>query len=151
MHPLKSQENKKIFEDIIVAVWYDIDCGDATTVQYFFTPDAQLWFGDRLITGRQDIHDGYQSRRARGKRVSRHVISNVHVIEADDNRARVISNVRLYAADGEPVLPNTTPLSVGDTLDTFVRADDGSWLIAERHIDNLFVDPQAVFAEPPSK
>jgi hypothetical protein len=146
--PLAPHDLKAACEDTIIAIWYDIDYGDATKVQYFFTPDAALSFGERTIQGRPAIHVGYQERRNRGPRVSRHVISNVHVVRWDENSADVVSCVRLYAADGLPPQPNTVPLSVADTFDRFVRSESG-WLIEKRQILNRFIQEGAVFAEPP--
>lgn len=143
--------DKTPFENIIIAIWYDIDVGDSTNVQHYFTPDAKIYFNDRApVVGRQDIHDGYQARRARGPRVSRHVVSNVFVTGYDENTAKTICCIRLYAGDGVAPLPHPEPLSVADQEDTFVRGDDGMWLVKERRITNLFFDPETVFAEPPS-
>ncbi len=145
-----SQENKAIFNDIIVGIWYDIDCGDSTEVQHYFTEDALLSFGGREIHGRQAIHEGYLQR-ARGDRLSRHVISNVHVVRQDADSADVINTLRLYAGNGKPVLPFDGPLSVTDCHDHFVKDADGNWLIASRLLSNLFVREGATFTEPPSK
>ncbi len=147
---LAAQANKALFTDIIVAIWYDIDLGDSTNVQYFFTPDGVLSFDGREIHGRADIHEGYQVRRS-GDRVSRHIISNVHVIKQDETSADVVNELRLYAGNGEPVLPNADPLSVTDTYDHFEKQEDGSWLISYRLLKNVFVRPGTKFTEPPSK
>jgi hypothetical protein len=147
---LAAQADKKVFEDIITAIWYDIDCGDSTNVQWFFTEDAVLSFGGREIHGRQDIHEGYLQR-ASGDRLSRHVVSNVHVVRRDADSADVVNVLRLYAGNGEPVLPGASPLSVSDCHDRFVRQPDGSWLLASRLLSNLFVREGATFSEPPSK
>ncbi|WP_349902449.1 nuclear transport factor 2 family protein [Parafrigoribacterium humi] len=148
---LSSQENKQIFNDIIVAIWYDVDLGDSTNVQYFFTPDGVLSFDGREIHGRQAIHDGYQSRRSNNQRLSRHIITNVHVVRQDEKSADVVSTLHLFAGNGVPVLPNTDPLSVTDTFDHFVKDAEGNWLIESRLLRNLFVREGAVFVEPPSK
>ena len=42
--------------------WYDVDLGDSTDVQYYFTEDAVLSFDGREIHGRQAIHEGYLKR-----------------------------------------------------------------------------------------
>jgi SnoaL-like domain len=143
--------DKTPFEDIIIAVWYDIDVADSKNVQYYFTPDARIYFGDRVVVGREAIHEGYQQRIARGPRLSRHVISNVFVTRADESSAETTCCVRLYAGDGTAPLPNPEPISVADPPSRFVRGEDGTWLIAERRLTNLFFHPETVFAEPPSK
>jgi len=143
--------DKTPFENVIIAVWYDIDVADSMQVQHYFTKDAKIWFGTRLVEGRETIHDGYQQRIARGPRLSRHVISNVFVIRADENSAETLCCVRLYAGNGTAPLPNPEPISVADQYDKFVRDENGNWLIAERRLSNLFFHPDTVFSEPPSK
>ena len=147
---IASQENKTIFNDIIVAIWYDIDCGDSTNVKDFFTEDGVLSFDGRELHGRKEIHEGYLQR-ASGDRLSRHVISNVHVVRQDANSADVINILRLYAGNGEPVLPFDGPLSVTDCHDHFVKDTDGTWRIERRLLANQFVRSGATFTEPPSK
>jgi len=147
---LDAQANKAVFADIITAIWYDIDLGDSTNVQYFFTPDGVLSFDGREIHGRAAFHEGYQIRRS-GDRVSRHVITNIHVIKQDETSADVVNTLHLFAGNGEPVLPNTDPLSVTDTFDHFEKQEDGSWLISYRLLKNVFVRPGTTFTEPPSK
>jgi hypothetical protein len=150
-HPiLAAQANKKVFEDIIVAIWYDIDLGDSTNVKDFFTPNGVLSFDGREIHGRDDIHEGYQQR-ASGDRVSRHVITNVHVVRQDETSADVVNTLHLFAGNGEPVLPNADPLSVTDTFDHFVKDENGDWLIESRLLRNVFVREGTKFTEPPSK
>jgi len=147
---LASQADKAIFTDIIVAIWYDIDYGDSTNVKDFFTPDGVLSFDGREIHGRQAIHDGYQERRA-GNRLSRHIVTNVHVIRQDETTAEVVNTLQLFAGNGVPVLPDADPLAVTDTFDRFVRGDDGEWLIESRLLRNVFVREGARFSQPPSK
>lgn len=143
--------DKAPFEEIITAVWYDIDVADSMNVQHYFTKDAKIFFGSRVVEGRETIHEGYQQRIARGPRLSRHVISNVFVVRADETTAETICCVRLYAGDGTAPLPNPEPISVADQYDKFVRDENGDWLIAERTLSNLFFHPETKFSEPPSK
>jgi hypothetical protein len=60
----------------------------------------------------------------------------------------VVSTFRLYAADGQPVAPNTEPITVNDCIDDFRRTSGGEWLIEHRAMVHLFVRPDAVFAVP---
>lgn len=146
--PEDSPALKRLFEDIIIGIWYDIDHLDGSGVSRCFWPDGTLLFSERLVRGRDGIDAAYAARVARGPRLSRHVVSNIHVAELTENTARVVSTFRLYAADGQPVAPNTEPLTVNDCIDDFRRTDDGEWLIEHRAMVHLFVRPDAVFAVP---
>ncbi len=139
---------KRFFEDIIIGIWYDIDHRDGSGVSRCFWPDGTILFSERLVSGRDAIDATYAARTGRGPRLSRHIVSNVHLAELTEDTARVVSTFRLYAADGHPVAPNTEPLSVNDCIDDFRRASSGEWLIEHRAMVHLFVRPDAVFAVP---
>jgi hypothetical protein len=139
---------KRLFEDIIIGIWYDIDHRDGSAVSRCFWPDGSILFSERLASGRAAIDATYAARVARGARLSRHIVSNIHLAELTGDTARVVSTFRLYAADGEPVAPNTEPLSINDCIDEFRRTPDGEWLIEKRAMVHLFVRPDAVFAVP---
>jgi uncharacterized protein (TIGR02246 family) len=146
--PEETPALKRFFEDIITAIWYDIDHRDGSRVSRCFWPDGTLLFSERPVRGRDAIDAAYAARVARGPRLSRHVVSNVHLAELTEDTARVVSTFRLYAADGHPVAPNTEPLTVNDCIDDFRRTKDGAWLIEHRAMVHLFVRPDAVFAVP---
>jgi len=137
---------KRIFEDIIIGIWYDIDHLDGSGVSRCFWPDGSILFSERLVRGRDAIDATYAARVARGPRLSRHIVSNVHLASLTSDTARVVSTFRLYAADGHPVAPNTEPLSINDCIDDFRRTPDGEWLIEHRAMVHLFARPDAVFA-----
>ncbi|HXT93189.1 MAG TPA: nuclear transport factor 2 family protein [Trebonia sp.] len=139
---------KRIFEDIIIGIWYDIDHLDGSGVSRCFWPDGSILFSERLVRGRDAIDATYAARVARGPRLSRHIVSNVHLAALTADTARVVSTFRLYAADGHPVAPNTEPLSINDCIDDFRRTADGEWLIEHRAMVHLFARPDAVFAVP---
>lgn len=146
--PEEAPALRRFFEDIIIGIWYDIDHRDGSRVSRCFWPDGSILFGERLVRGRDAIDATYAARVARGPRLSRHIVSNVHVAELAESTARVISTFRLYAADGHPVAPNTEPLAVSDCVDDFRRTADGEWLITRRAMVHLFARPDAVFAVP---
>lgn len=139
---------KRLLEDMIIGIWYDIDHHDGRAVSRCFWPDGTILFGERLVSGRAAIDATYAARAARGTRLSRHVVSNIHLDELTSDTARVVSVFRLYAADGHPVAPNTEPLTVEDCVDEFRRTEDGEWLIEHRAMVHLFVRPDAVLAVP---
>lgn len=132
---------------LVVALWFEIDHHQGVTASTFFTADAELRFGDATFRGTAQIDDVYATRAARGPRVSRHVMTNLHVLEADDRSARAVATLVLYAEDGTPPRPVTTPALVADVHDTFQRRD-GTLLIRSRHIEHLFIAPSTVLAVP---
>jgi SnoaL-like domain len=122
---------------VITAVWYEIDHTDGTGVSAHFSRDATLAISRAIARGTSEIDALYAARHARGPRVSRHCVTNVHVLEGDTTSAVVISTLLLYAEDGDAPRHRMAPVLVADVEDTFVR-DDGRWLIQERHIKTQF-------------
>ena len=132
---------------VVTALWFEIDHRDGSGASAFFTPDAELRFIDRAFRGAAEIDAVYRARTARGSRVSRHLVTNLHVVRADEASASVISALVLYADDGEPPRPTVAPLMVGDVVDEFVRTGD-RWLISSRHVREMFRAPDSVLAVP---
>jgi hypothetical protein len=132
---------------VVTALWFEIDHGDGSSASAFFTPDAELRFIDRSFRGTTEIDAVYRTRTERGPRVSRHLVTNLHVLRADDARASVISALLLFADDGEPPRPTVAPLMIGDVIDEFVRTGD-RWLISSRHVREVFRAPDSVLAVP---
>ncbi|MFF4476944.1 nuclear transport factor 2 family protein [Streptomyces sp. NPDC021218] len=142
---------------LVTALWYEIDHGDGSAAAGFFTADAELTFSRRTFRGTDEISGVYRDRTARGPRVSRHLMSNFHVLRHESERVEAISALVLYAQDGTPPVPTTVPVLVADVYDRFVRVGevageaDGEahrWLIASRRIENRFLMPGDVLAVP---
>lgn len=138
---------------LITALWFEIDHGDGSAASSFFTADAELTFSRRTFRGTDQINGVYSDRTARGPRVSRHLMSNLHILRHEPDLVEAVSALVLYAQDGEPPVPTTVPVLVADVFDRFVRVDepDGEacrWLIASRRIENRFLMPGNVLAVP---
>ncbi|BCL30830.1 nuclear transport factor 2 family protein [Streptomyces aurantiacus] len=157
---------------LVTALWFEIDHGDGSAASGFFTADAELTFSRRTFRGTDEINGVYGARAARGPRVSRHLMSNFHVLRHETDVVRTdlvrtdsveaVSALVLYAQDGTPPVPTTVPVLVADVFDRFVRAagpdvpdrpdvPDGEarrWLIASRRIENRFLLPGDVLAVP---
>lgn len=132
---------------VIVALWHDIDHNYGASAASYFTADAWLRFEDATFTGTAAIDAVYQSRAARGPRVSRHLASNVHVLDASDTRARALSQLLLFAEDGEVPSAKTSPSLVADVWDEF-QLCDGIWLLRSRWIKNIFLGSASDLAVP---
>jgi hypothetical protein len=138
---------------LVTALWFEIDHGDGSAASSFFTADAELTFSRRTFRGTDEIDGVYSDRTARGPRVSRHLMSNFHILRHETGLVEAVSVLVLYAQDGEPPIPTTVPVLVADVFDRFVRGGepDGEarrWLIASRRIENCFLMPGDVLAVP---
>jgi 2-keto-3-deoxy-L-rhamnonate aldolase RhmA len=122
---------------LVAAVWYEIDHTDGAGVSAYFTEDASLTISRAVSRGTAEIDELYATRTARGPRVSRHCVTNLHVIEAHESSASALSTLILYAEDGEAPRRRMSPVLVADVEDRFVRRN-GRWLIQNRHIKTQF-------------
>jgi len=137
---------------LVTALWFEIDHGDGTAAAGYFTPDAELTFSRRTFRGTGEIDGVYRARTARGPRVSRHLLSNFHVLRHETDLVDAVSVLVLHARDGQPPVPTTVPVLIADVFDRFVRVGEPSqlrrWLIASRRIENRFLSPGDVLAVP---
>lgn len=131
----------------VTALWHDIDHNGGTAASSFFLPDGEVRFADRAFRGTAAIDGLYAARAGRGPRVSRHVVTNLHVTASGPGTASAISVLVLFAQDGEPPRTAVTPAMVGDVSDDFEQRD-GRWLIRSRQISQLFIEPETVLAVP---
>ena len=126
-------------EDLLAAYWHEVDANRGQEAHLFFTEDAVYRHsGAPDLVGQAAIRAYYASRRARGPRVARHVMSNVRVTHAANGEARCNSIVLLFAADGAPVLPSAPPILIADVVDDCQRQRDGQWRFRSRLIDAVF-------------
>ncbi|NGO71879.1 nuclear transport factor 2 family protein [Streptomyces boncukensis] len=138
---------------LVTAVWYEIDHGDGAAAAGFFTSDAELTFSRRTFRGTDEINGVYRDRAARGPRVSRHLMSNFHVLRHERGHVEAVSALVLHAQDGTPPIPATVPVLIADVYDHFVRTGNtdehtSRWRIASRRIENRFLTPGDVLAVP---
>ncbi|WP_405057837.1 aldolase/citrate lyase family protein [Kribbella sp. NBC_01505] len=132
---------------IVADVWFEIDHTDGSMVSGHFTPDANLTITGGALHGKAEIDAFYSARHARGPRVSRHCVTNLHVLEADERRASALSVLILYAEDGEAPRRRTNPTLIADVYDDFVQ-QDGRWLIHDRRIVAQFLPEQNTLTVP---
>jgi 2-keto-3-deoxy-L-rhamnonate aldolase RhmA len=132
---------------LVTAVWFEIDRTDGKSVSRYFTDDATLAIARSRAVGTGEIDDLYANRQARGPRVSRHCVTNLHVVEAGASSVRASSTLLLFAEDGEAPLTRMAPALVADVEDTFVHRE-GRWLIQSRHIKPQFLPEEGGLAVP---
>lgn len=147
---LRAAETREQLHALVVGLWFEIDHDDGTGAAAFFTPDASLRFERATFRGRDEIAGVYAARTGRGPRVSRHLVTNFHLVRADEARAEAVSVLLLFGEDGVAPRPVTTPLLVADVEDEYERGEAGEWLIARRRIAHRFIAPDSVLAVPTS-
>lgn len=133
--------------NLLTALWHEIDHNQGAAASSYFTPEAELRFEDASFRGTAAIDAVYQRRAARGPRVSRHLVTNLCLLEVDEDRVRALSVLLLFAEDGEAPRPKTSPSLIADVWDQFERIDD-QWLISSRWIRNMFIGSTADLAVP---
>ena len=151
--PRPLAELRSDLASVVTALWFDIDHHNGISAASFFTPDAELTFSRATFHGTAAIERVYRYRADRGPRVSRHLMSNLHITRHESRLAETVSVLILYAQDGTPPLPSSAPLLIADVLDRFVPVTDASgglhqWLIASRRIENRFMTPGQTLAVP---
>ena len=67
-----------------------------------------------------------------------HAVTNYRVQFEGDYRATCTWYLILYAADGKPVLPTHSPITVSLITDKMQREADGSWLCSYRKFETWF-------------
>ena len=132
---------------LVVGLWHEIDQNGGAAAASYFTPDAELRFSNAEFNGTEQITQVYADRAARGPRVSRHIVTNLHLLDISPPRVLAVSTLLLFGEDGEAPRPMTSPALVADVRDEFERHDD-RWLIRSRRIQNLFIDPATELAVP---
>jgi uncharacterized protein (TIGR02246 family) len=110
---------------------HTLDDADVERYVALFVDDARLTAGGTHYAGREAIRgfiSGYFANQAPGRK-TKHLFGN-SVIELDGDRATSVSDVIVYARDGEGPWSMTT---ITCHLDTLVRSGD-RWLFAEKEI-----------------
>jgi len=143
---LTGQERIEIrlaLEDLNSAFTRHLDHGEVEALVDLFSEDALYTHGRRRSEGRAAIEQLFRNRAAAGPRTSRHLYSGLRIDIVGRRRASGTSVCMTFAGPGEPPLSPAMPILVADFNDVYVRCDDGRWRFQERHIERIFVDPDA--------
>lgn len=116
-----------------------IDHEDGRGVAELFTTQGSYSLNGTQfnLQGRRSIDEFYEHRRAAGPRTSRHLFSNLHLVDGDETRATGTCVLTLHAANGHPPHP-LEPVMVADYEDSYVRDADGIWRFEWRLVTTLF-------------
>jgi hypothetical protein len=113
-----------------------VDHDQGRRVEELFVPDGVYESDGRRTVGAAAIRAAYESRVARGPRVSRHLFSNLLVLPGTPLRSSSV--MVLYARDGSGPMPPQLCL-VADVADEYVW-QDGQLLLVSRALTTVFVD-----------
>ncbi len=128
-------------ETLAIEYWHEVDFNWGARAHEFYTADATFTTSIRTRRGRDAIRQFYLDRKARGARVSLHVVNNFRVVVESPCRVRCEYIMSLYAADGEPVLPSRPAIMIARVTEIAVRESESHpWLYADRTLTPLFRD-----------
>jgi hypothetical protein len=106
-----------------------------------FCEDADYSHGERVSSGRAEIHALFSRRTAGGPRTSRHMQTGLRITEMSCHSAKVYSVCMTFAVDGVPPITSADPFLVADFIDEYRLCGDDRWRIAKRHIKRIFTAP----------
>jgi hypothetical protein len=134
--------------EALLAEWcHCIDAGRASEAIDLFTDDAIQTMPSGTSTGREALLQGLRRREALSARTSRHLVSNLRLLEVPDpvapsaavpvasSRLHATWVLTLYRSDGpdRPALPQL----VADVQDEYAQVA-GRWRIARRTVTPVF-------------
>jgi hypothetical protein len=120
--------------------WHDVDFNGGRAVHELYCSDGIFTVGKNRFEGRESIRAFYEWRRRRREMVTRHIVTNLIVLESSESRARASGSLTVYRGIGLPPFADTIePVLVGDFISDCVRGDGGAWLYASHAVDPLFM------------
>jgi predicted TIM-barrel fold metal-dependent hydrolase/ketosteroid isomerase-like protein len=123
-------------ENQLVTYLYRLDHGITDQLAEFFASDGVMDVENTgLLKGHAAIADFYAKRSK--TRVTRHVMTNLHVQFLGEGQAKTVHSVSYYSSDN----PSTTQAiaqGVAEFTNYMVRGDDGKWLITYRKASPVF-------------
>jgi uncharacterized protein (TIGR02246 family) len=132
-----SAEMRQSIEALNAEFAWLIDHRNGVGVAELFAPDGVYDMSNQVYSGRGQIAQFYEARKARGRRAARHVFTNLHLTPEGPDRATGTVILTLYAYDGEPPYPAAAIL-IADYNDIYVRDRDGRWRYQSRTIVPVF-------------
>jgi hypothetical protein len=132
---LEDADHQELTRLIIEIVWR-IDHGKADTVADLFVDHGEMTLGTAHMAGREELL-AWGRQRVDARYRTRHVCTNAHFVADGPDKAIGSTVLTVYLDDGESSSP-TTPHTVGEYHDRFVRTDRG-WRFLSRDVDQLFV------------
>lgn len=128
--------------ELINRHWALVDRAAAGAVADLFCDDGEMYIGQLVKTGREDIARYYVERRAQedsSGRKTRHVISNLLTEMSAEGDIRFFFLASVYSGTGPFPLPSLAPSTLADFSGICRRTEHKGWLIAELRAAVTFV------------
>jgi len=135
-------EARLAIEDLNTDFCHYLDHGEVEKLISLFTVDASYSHDTRLSVGATQIRQLFAKRANAGVRTARHMYSGLKVNLVNSTVATGHSVCMTFANNSRPPISPAIPFLVADFSDEYVREPGGRWLIAKRHIERIFVDPE---------
>ena len=142
-------------EELVVEHSYLLDRGRFAELVELYTDDCEVTRPlppftssvNETIRGRAALREWYANPAAwpPTPRTMRHVMSNLRLAAAAEDRASGLSTWTGYRYEGEGI-STALPMAVGDYEDEYRRAADGRWQIRRRKIVIAFLNQQLLEA-----
>lgn len=126
---------------LVVLFAQRVDLAGGDGVSDLFQHDGLYGYDGFELAGRQEIDSFYAERRARGKRLSRHIFTPPALQSAADGSITGWCVLTLYAADckvDSGASHVSFPIAVMDYHDRFTRDEEGAWRFAQRRVEVQF-------------
>lgn len=138
--PMESNESEVSggVADAVARSWSAVDHSDGSQIHEGYLPGAVFSTPAVRLEGHEQLQAGHLARHANGRRLSRHLISNLIVQHASDGTARATYVVTLYSGTGQPPQELTGAQAVCDLVDHWTKTAEG-WKIASRELTPVFV------------
>jgi predicted TIM-barrel fold metal-dependent hydrolase len=123
-------------ENQLVTYLYRLDHGITDQLAEFFSTDGVMDVENvGPLNGHAAIAEFYSKRSK--TRITRHVMTNLHVQFIGDGQAKTVHAVSYYASDNAST-SQAIPLGVAEFTNYLVRSPDGKWLITYRKATPVF-------------
>jgi hypothetical protein len=115
-----------------------VDHHDGENVENLFTHQGEYIFSALKAVGREQIRGFYQFRKARGKRTSRHVFTNLVLHEFNEEYIKASCILTLYAFDGDGPFPAEVHMIADYEDELRFDSDAEAWLYQQRIVKPIF-------------
>lgn len=120
--------------------WHDVNLNDGKAVHELYTENGRFVVGKQERHGREEIRKFYETRRKRGVRTARHLISNFLLLPGKNERhVRAVGTVSLHAGDQPPLLPSKPAILIADLMSDFMLENDEVWRFSSHVLRPVFV------------